>query len=128
MSDISAIYIIQYLDNFNYIIEQHKILYQYFKNKIEKLKIPIKLFPSFHDKNKIMPSCFCLLFDNYDDNIRLKLLENNIFCRKYYRPLKKTKNTLDIYNKILCLPCNIDMSKKDIDFIIKLFTQSDIAL
>ena len=73
MSDISAVYIIQYLDNFDNIVKIHKDLYQYFKEKITKLKLPIKLFPSFHDDDKIMPSCFCLLFDNYDDNIRFKL-------------------------------------------------------
>ena len=67
-----------------------------------------------------MPSCFCLLFDNYDDNIRLKLLENNIFCRKYYHPLKNTQNAVDIYQKILCLPCNVDIAKKDIDHFIQL--------
>ena len=121
MSDISAVYIIQYLDNFDNIIKNHKDLYQYFKEQITKLKLPIKLFPSFHDDHKIMPSCFCLLFDNYDDNIRLKLLENDIFCRKYYHPLKETKNTVEIYDKILCLPCTVDMTNKDIDFIISFF-------
>lgn len=120
MSDISAIYIIQYLDNFDKIIKKHKMLYKYFKEQIKNHKLPIKLFPSFHDVDDIMPSCFCLLFDHYDDKIRLKILDNDIFCRKYYHPLKETKNTVDIYNKILCLPCNVDMTKKDIDNIINL--------
>uniref|UniRef100_A0A6C0M0K4 DegT/DnrJ/EryC1/StrS aminotransferase family protein n=1 Tax=viral metagenome TaxID=1070528 RepID=A0A6C0M0K4_9ZZZZ len=120
MSDIAAVYIIQYLDNFDNIIKKHKELYNYFKTQILNLSLPIKLFPSFHDEGKIMASCFCLLFDNYDDNIRLKLLENDIFCRKYYHPLLETKNTMEIFNNILCLPCTIDMEKKDIDFIINL--------
>ena len=105
-----------YLDNFDNIIKKHKDLYRYFKTQIINLDLSIKLFPSFHDDNEIMPSCFCLLFDTYDDNIRVDLLENNIFCRKYYHPLKKTKNTIEIYNKILCLPCTVDMTKKSIDF------------
>jgi len=120
MSDISAVYIIQYLDNFDNIVKKHKELYSYFKTQLIQHNIPIKLFPSFHDEDKIMPSCFCLLFDNYDDNIRLKLLENNIFCRKYYHPLKNTQNAVDIYQKILCLPCNVDIAKKDIDHFIQL--------
>ena len=33
MSDISAVYIIQYLDNFNKIIEKHRVLYEYFNHK-----------------------------------------------------------------------------------------------
>ena len=118
MSDISAIYIIQYLENFNKIVKKHKMLYKYFKEQIKKYKLPIKLFPSFHDGDNIMTSCFCLLFDNYDDKLRLKILDNDIFCRKYYHPLKETKNTVEIYNKILCLPCTVDMTKKDIDLIL----------
>jgi dTDP-4-amino-4,6-dideoxygalactose transaminase len=120
MSDISAVYIIQYLDNFDNIVKKHQELYRYFKTQIIKLNLPIKLFPSFHDDDKIMASCCCLLFDKYDDNIRLKLLENDIFCRKYYHPLLETKNTVEIFNKILCLPCTVDMTKKNIDFIINI--------
>ena len=119
MSDISAIYILQYLDNFDHIVKTHKYLYQYFKNKLQKLTtISFKLFPYFHDGDKIIPSCFCLLFDEYNDNIRLKLLEKDVFCRKYYHPLKDTKNTLEIYDKILCVPCHVNMTEKDIDFIL----------
>jgi len=118
MSDISAIYIIQYLDNFDKIVEKHRELYKYFKQQITKYNLPLTLFPSFHDTNKIMPSCFCLLFNKYDDTIRQTILNNNIFCRKYYKPLKNTKNTQDIYNRILCLPCNTDMTIKSIDFIV----------
>ena len=117
MSDISAVYIIQYLDNFDLIVYKTKELYKYFKSKLPNT---IKLFPSFHDEDNILPSCFCILFDNYDDNIRLKLLDNDIFCRKYYYPLKETKNTKIIYDKILCLPCHYQMNYKDIDLIISL--------
>ena len=122
MSDISAIYIIQYLDSFDNIVKKHKELYKYFKEQLNKLKLPMKLFPSFHNDDEIMPSCFCLLFDNYDDNARLKLLDNDIFCRKYYHPLTQTKNTVEIFNKILCLPCTVDMVNKDIDLIINIIS------
>lgn len=120
MSDISAIYIIQYLENFHQIIEKHKKLYSYLKTKILEFKLDLKLFPSFHDDNNIFPSCFCLLFNNYNDNIRETLLKHNIFCRKYYLPLLNTKNALKIYDSILCIPCNFDINFQDIDNIIKL--------
>lgn len=119
MSEISAIYILQYLDNFDFIVSKHQKLYEYFKKKIDKIP-NVKLFPSYHDDNKIVPSCLCILFDKYDDNVRKKLLENDVFCRKYYNPLKETKNTMDIFNRILCLPCTVDMNEKEIDFIVNI--------
>ena len=121
MSDISAIYIIQYLDNFDNIIQHHKLLYKHFKIKIKELNLPIKLFKSFHNGDNIFPSCLCLLFNNSEDSIKIAniLKENKIFCRKYYEPLKKTINTMNIYNKILCIPCNIDIDIDILNIIIK---------
>ena len=118
ISDISAAYILQYLDNFDKIVKKHIKLYNYMKKKLKNIE-GIELYPNFSSETPFL-SCFCLLFDNYDDKIRLKLLENNIFCRKYYNPLKKTPVTMEIYDKILCIPCTKDMSEKDIDKIINL--------
>ena len=118
MSDISAAYILQYLDNFDNIIKIHKKLYTYMISKLNKIK-DIKLYPNFSSETPFL-SCFCLLFDNYDDKIRLRLLDNDIFCRKYYNPLKNTPKTIEIYNKILCIPCTKDMTENDIDKIINL--------
>lgn len=115
MSDISAIYILQYLDNFSFIINKHMALYTYMTKKIFNKEY--KLFPSYHN-DIIVPACFALLFNNYDDKIEQTLLNNKIFCRKYYVPLKKTKNAIKIYNQILCIPCTIDMTFNDIDNII----------
>lgn len=120
MSDISAVYIIQYLNNFENIYNHHSVLYKYVDNYIKDNKLNVKLYPSFHDTDKILPSCLCFLFDNYNDDIRTQLLNNNIFCRKYYNPLKKTKISMEIYNKILCIPCTIDMTLYDIQHILSL--------
>lgn len=117
MSEISAIYIIQYLDNFNIILSKHMDLYNYLQKKIENKKY--KLFPSYHT-NKILSACFALLFDNYKDDIEKNLLNNSVFCKKYYYPLKKTNIACKIYEKILCIPCTIDMNYNDIDFIIQI--------
>ena len=121
MSDISAVFVLQYLqDYFDIIIQKHHDLYNYFIEQKNKNNINIELFPSFHDKNNICISCFCILFKNKELSLKIKekLLENNIFCRKYYHPLKKTKNTCIIYDKILSLPCTKDMNYSDIDNII----------
>jgi dTDP-4-amino-4,6-dideoxygalactose transaminase len=120
MSEISAIYILQYLKrNVDTIINKHNELYLYFQEQMIKHNIThFKLFSSFHD-GIIVPSCFCILFDNYNDKVREKLVENNIQARKYYHPLDNSKIANEIYNKILCIPCNVDMNRSDVD---KIFT------
>jgi dTDP-4-amino-4,6-dideoxygalactose transaminase len=123
MSDISAVYILQFLMcTMETIIDKHMRLYNYFKRKIEEEHIVhFKLFPSFHkEEDRIVPSCFSLIFENYADSIRLKLLENNIFCRKYYHPLNDAKNANVLFEKILCLPCTTEMTNADIDRIIQI--------
>ena len=119
MSEISAIYILQYLErNTDKIINHHNELYLYFKEQLRK-NTHFKLFPSFHD-GVIVPSCFCILFDKYDDKIREKLLENNIQARKYYHPLNDSKVANEIFDSILCVPCNMDMSKSEVDTIFEI--------
>ena len=61
MSDISAVFILQYLqDYFDIIIQKHHDLYNYFIEQKNKNNLNIELFPSFHDKNNICISCFCI--------------------------------------------------------------------
>ncbi len=122
MSEISAIYILQYLKrNVDTIINKHNNIYLYFQEQMIKHKIThFKLFSSFHD-GIIVPSCFCILFDNYDDKVREKLLENNIQARKYYHPLDDSKVANEIFDKILCIPCNVDMNRSDLDQIFYFF-------
>lgn len=51
----------------------------------------------------------------------IKLLNhNNISARKYYHPLDNSKKSNELFSRILCIPCNIDMEYKDIDKIISL--------
>jgi dTDP-4-amino-4,6-dideoxygalactose transaminase len=119
MSEISAIYIIQYiLTEYENICDKHYKYYNYLKNKI-KNNNNIKLFKSYHD-NIIVPSCFCLLLNKNSDEYKNKLIKNDIVCRKYYYPLKNTPIATDIFNRILCIPCNINMEYKDIDKILNL--------
>jgi dTDP-4-amino-4,6-dideoxygalactose transaminase len=126
MSEISAVFIIQYLENnFDLIIKTHKNLYYYLKGLLETKYIHLNcsLFPSFHN-DIITPACFPLLFEKYNDNIMLSLLNNGIFCRKYYHPLNNTPNSTNIYNKILCIPCTKDMTNANIDNILNLMSMT----
>lgn len=131
MSEISAIYILQYLiNNFDNIINTHNELYLYFKTQISKNNIThFKLFPSFHDHDGIIvPSCFCVLFNNKDNSIRIikKLLDNNIISRKYYHPLDNSKVANEFFNSIICIPCNIDMNKNHIDQILDILNENHL--
>lgn len=111
MSDIAAVYILQYLVNVPDIIDVHTKLYEHMKNRLEDIDT-IKLYPNFGEP---ILSCFSLIFENYDDDIRLKLREKDIFCRKYYKPLADMPVSKIVYDSILCVPCTVDMTIEDVD-------------
>lgn len=113
MSDVQAVFILQYLSNFHNIVNHHKNLTEYFLNKTN-----FKFFPNFSSETPFL-SCFCILTTNSE--IKLKtLLENNILARKYYVPLISSPVANHIYSEILCIPCTVDMTYSDIDNIIQL--------
>jgi dTDP-4-amino-4,6-dideoxygalactose transaminase len=122
MSDIQAVYIIQYLENFNAIIQHHNILFKYFINEIQKYSLNIKLFPNFSDSTPFI-SCFSIFMKNSNKIIEL-LLRNNIYCRKYYNPLIETPVSKEFYDSIICISCTVDMSTEDIDRIIYIFREN----
>lgn len=104
MSEISAIYILQYLEDFlDKIIEHHKNMYK-------KYKDTYKMYPNFGDIDNTVLSCFCLIDDKYTEDYVNKMIKSGIMCRKYYNPLLETKNATKIYNKILCYPLNLDIN------------------
>jgi len=117
MSDISAIYILQYLTKAEDIIVHHHALYEYLHRKLCD-KDYVELYPNFSDGTPFV-SCFCLIFSEYKDELRKELISKDFYCRKYYKPLSPTPKALEIYNKILCIPCTIDVSTGDLDFFVK---------
>jgi dTDP-4-amino-4,6-dideoxygalactose transaminase len=117
MSDLQAAYIIQYLDNFDIIVNKKNDVYGYFVNRISD-RSDIKLFPNFSDGLPFV-SCISILIDK-SSKVMKTLLDNNIYCRKYYTPLTPGPVATDIYNQIICISCTDDMTKDDIDRIIRL--------
>src|SRR3989338_6421012 len=120
MSDISAAYILQYLDNFTDIVQKHHSLYNYFVFKLYKLSLlfpscPI-LFPNFSSSLPFL-SCFPLLFPF---PINLSSFSDLSFeTRKYYKPLDTNLNGIsqNFWSRIICFPCHHDMDFSDIDDI-----------
>lgn len=122
MSDIQAAYILQYLDNFNTIVNKHTILYEYFVQEIYKHNLNIKLYPNFSSD---LPFISCLtVFTNNSNKLMEIFLRNNIYCRKYYNPLIDCKISKKFYENIICISCHIDMTKADIDKIIYIFKEN----
>jgi len=120
MSEISAIYILQFLrDNFENIVTHNSNLYVKIQEIIANSNI--SMYPNHGDKTLI--SCFCFLHKKFTpDNIALL---SSVECKKYYKPLVKLPNSTNLYNEILCYPCNssvtcIDTVYNDINFIIEL--------
>lgn len=109
MSEIAAVYIIQYLeDYFDKIVKHHTKIYNHVISRMINNN-EYKLYPNYADKDSdIIINCICYLLNN--SNNKLKELQNkNINARKYYYPLTYKPNSEHMYNNILCYPCNLDI-------------------
>ena len=117
MSEISAIFIYQWLLNFDIIINRHKLLYKYFSDKLEQIP-GISIFPNYTDDTPFS-SCMPVLFDNNKVTVQ-DFLHYSIEAKKYYAPLESTKIANDTFSKIICFPLNCDMTIEDVDYIINI--------
>jgi dTDP-4-amino-4,6-dideoxygalactose transaminase len=116
MSDLQAVYILQYLDNFDKIVETTITNYNYFLNQTKDLSI--RLFPNFSDRTPFV-SCITFFSDKSDLVIK-ELLKCDIYCRKYYNPLEPTPVATEFYNSIVCISFHVNMTFVDIDRIIEI--------
>lgn len=115
ISEISCAYVLQYLDSFPIIKNIHQDLYKIFEHEINNMT-GVKVLPN-HSIDTPFVSCLGVLFDNKKHACENHFLSKGIYCRKYYRPLKNTKNAKYIYDHIVCFPCNIDMKNNDVYYI-----------
>jgi dTDP-4-amino-4,6-dideoxygalactose transaminase len=124
MSEISAIFIDDYLNNFEKIYEHHKKIISYFIEKIREknLENKISLYKSFSNYKDSLLATIPIIFDK-EVNID-KFTENNIEAKKYYYPLDHNcKLSVDIFNKIVCLPLNCDINYNVIDKYINIILE-----
>jgi len=118
MSEISAAFILDYLKIFDKIILNHVELYEYFLKEIRNVK-EFSKFPNF-SSNTPFVNCFPIIFNKPINNEHLYQLELfGITARKYYLPIEYKEKSNDIYERILCLPCNIDINKDTVLYYIK---------
>ena len=107
MSEIACIYIDDYLKNVDTIFNHHTTMIKYFIEKINIEKINVELFKNYSDYEQSLMSCIPIIF-NKKVNINM-FIENNIEAKKYYYPLDfSCCNSVDMFERIICLPLNMD--------------------
>ncbi len=118
MSEVACIYISEYLNNIENIYNHHKQMINYFILEIKKnsLENKIKIFPNFSNYDNCLMATIPIIF-NYDISTNIFSM-NNIEAKKYYYPLDNKNNSKNIFNKIICLPLNIDTTFEIIDIYI----------
>jgi dTDP-4-amino-4,6-dideoxygalactose transaminase len=114
MSDVSAAFIFQHVKrNFDEYVSHHQRLYTLFLKLLKEYNL--KTIPHYGDLESTFVSCFTVVFD--------KPVSIPQYCtaeiKKYYIPLKSTKNAKDLYKRILCIPCHIELDEITLTKIIK---------
>ncbi|AYV85884.1 MAG: putative pyridoxal phosphate-dependent transferase [Solivirus sp.] len=114
MCDINATFILSYLiDNFEKIVKRHREIYRRFASTEFK---GWRLFPGFGTETPVCSS-ICLLNDKPFDNSVIPFI-----TRRYYRPLDPScKVSSDLYSRIVCVPCNIDLTEQQVNYMIEWF-------
>jgi len=106
MSDISAAYILQYInDNQERILSLSEIQRRFIENS------GIVVYPSI-DTTFQVHNCIPMLCDH---DMYENFLSAGIEVKKYYKPLLPKLNSDKIFKSILNLPSHIDMSQNDYD-------------
>jgi dTDP-4-amino-4,6-dideoxygalactose transaminase len=115
LCDINASFILSYLqDNFHKIVKRHREIYEIYKNNCPK---GFQLFPNYSDSG-VNPVCstICLLKDEEFDLVAHPV---PFMARKYYKPLDPTcPIASNFYKRIICVPCNLDITNDQIFSII----------
>lgn len=118
MSEISCIYIAEYLKNIDLIYKHHTFIIKLFIELLEKnnLLSKVSLYKNFSDYNNSLMSCIPIIF-NKPITIE-KFTINGIDAKKYYFPLNNDINSNDLFNRIICLPLNLDVTLETLNLYI----------
>lgn len=111
MSDISAAFILQHIENYN--LDKHKENQNYLINKLKENK-NIELFN--YSPGVVYGNLPILFNDNADPTyFRVTQIEAN----KYYKPLIDLENSNAIYDRIINFPLYASLNKDEMDTIIE---------
>ena len=80
---------------------------KYFIEQVNIEKINVEFFKNYSDYEQSLMACIPIIF-NKKVNINM-FIENNIEAKKYYYPLDfNCSNSVDMFERIICLPLNMD--------------------
>ena len=85
------------------------------------LENKIKLFKSFSSYETSLFATIPIIF-NKETNIDI-FIENNIEAKKYYYPLENKEKSRDIFDRIICLPLNMEVGETEIDRYIEIINK-----
>jgi dTDP-4-amino-4,6-dideoxygalactose transaminase len=115
MADPAAAFIIQHIENYD--LNRHQEIQKFLSEEVNKIK-NVNLF---NFKKDVFYGNLPLLFDrNIDESI---FLPHNLEAKKYYYPIKKHKNSLSLYKRIINLPLHSLLSDYDIEVIVKVLRE-----
>lgn len=130
MSEVSCIYISDYLTNLDSIYNHHTKMIDYFTSKlnIHGLNDKVKFYANYSNYSESLLSCIPILFSEPID--AKYFTDNNIEAKKYYFPLNESITSCDLFDRIICLPLNMDVTFDTINYYInvinKLFNDDKI--
>lgn len=111
ISDISAAFIIQHLENYN--IEHHINIQNELINGISEIN---NVYPLLYNSETVYGN-LPIVFSSKIDNVYFQ--NSNIVTQKYYKPLKNLPNSIDLYDRIVNFPLYENLTNTNIKTIIK---------
>lgn len=120
MSDISAAYILQHLDNYHDIRAHHAKLYDMFIRKLNGIEGVRPMVD--HGDNSMVAGLIAVFDKPVSVQDAVLLCDNKIDIKKYYDPIGSEAdciNAYNLYDRILIYPCHMQVSETDIDMIVQ---------
>lgn len=116
ISDLSSAFILQHIENYD--LKKHKQVQDLLVQQLCDIE-KIKLFN--YNKNVIYGN-LPILYEKYGDSGFFR--DQGIESHKYYYPLKKTKNSTKLFEKIVNLPLHCDLTDFEIQNIVSTIKRS----
>lgn len=114
--DTSASFILQHLKNYN--VERHLQIQNYLIKEVQL----INNISIFNYKDGVVYGNLPLLYNKKVDHLFFK--DQAVEAHKYYYPIKKQKNSLELYNRIVNLPLHAGLTDYEVEFILSVIRKS----